>query len=129
MRDEFDAILDDLLARWHRYAEAYRFTKGYSGVSSTTRDYRVPTHWDHRNGAEDERAEKIVMQQVDEAVNRVPNDPQPWRLALAFQARNLATGRTVWASPRLPRGEELETLTIEARTKLMRELYREGVMT
>lgn len=129
-RDKIDIDLDDLLARWHRYTEGYRFSKGYSNVSSTTRNFQIPTHWDWANGAVDEREEKIIMRGVSEAIERVPNDPRPWKTMIQFEARNLAVGASVWHSPRLPTDKgEFEILRLEARNKTLKELYRQGVMT
>ena len=129
-RDKIDALLDDLLARWHVYTEHYRFSKGYSGQSSTTRGYQTPTHWDWANGAMDDRAERVVMRGVSAAIERVPNDPRPWRTMIQFEARNLAVGASVWSSPRLPTNrDEFDVLRLEARNKTLKELYRQGVMT
>lgn len=130
MRDDIDAILDDLLARWHKYTQGYRFSAGYSGVSSTTRNYQTPTHWDWGNGAVEDRMEKVQMQAVSEAIERVPNDPRPWRTMIQFEARNLATAAQVWTSPRLPADKnEFEILRLEARNKALKELNKQGVMT
>jgi len=119
---DIESKLDDMLAAWHRYTAAYRAAKGHATRDSTCRDFRAPTHWDWLNGAQDEHTDKELMRLFDEAVQKVPNHPRRWHTALAFQARNLATGYQVWHSPVLPRGEELEVLILEARNRLMREL-------
>ena len=128
MTNEIDRILDDLLARWHHYSKHYRHTRGFNGKDNTCRDYAAPTHWDWHNGAEDDRAEQQIMRGVDAAVARVPNTPCAWNLALQFEARNLASQYAVWNSPRLPQGEELKILVLEARNKLLVELQREGAI-
>lgn len=125
MKSDIDNIVDDLLARWHKWRRSYQATRGYASADSTCRDHRSSTRWDWLNGAEDDRADELVMKAVDKAVDRVP---QPWSTVVAFEARNLATGWAVWQSPRLPTGEALEVLKIEARNKLIVELHREGVV-
>jgi len=127
--EALDGKLNRLLAQWYEWTQGYRHTRGYNGSDATCRDYNTPTHWDWRNGAQDERAEQVRMQGVDRAIRKVPNEPMPWRLALEFQAMNLHSEAKVWSSPRLPKGEELEILTLEARNRLLMELREEGVMT
>lgn len=127
--EALDGKLNRLLACWYEWARSYTHTRGYNAVNSTCRGFNTPTHWDWHNGAEDERAEQERMRGVDRAIKKVPNSPRPWRLALEFQAMNLYSEVSVWSSPRLPSGAELEVLTLEARNMLLRELQADGVMT
>ena len=127
--DAIDGKLNRLLACWYEWVRSYTHTRGYNAVDSTCRDFSTPTHWDWHNGAEDERAEQERMRGVDRAIKKVPNTPRPWRLALEFQAMNLYSESEVWSSPRLPKGEELAVLRLEARNMLLRELQAAGVMT
>lgn len=127
--EALDGKLNRLLACWYEWVRSYTHTRGFNANDSTCRDYSTPTHWDWRNGAEDERAEQERMRGVDRAIKKVPNSPRPWRLALEFQAMNLYSDAAVWTSPRLPSGAELEVLTLEARNMLLRELQAGGVMT
>jgi hypothetical protein len=127
--EALDGKLNRLLACWYEWVRSYTHTRGFNAVDSTCRDFSTPTHWDWRNGAEDERAEQERMRGVDRAIKKVPNSPRPWRLALEFQAMNLYSEAAVWSSPRLPSGAELEVLTLEARNMLLRELQAAGVMT
>jgi hypothetical protein len=128
MKIEIDALLDDWLSRWHEFSSGYRMTRGYSGSDATCRDHRTPTHWDWQNGAEEDRGMKEEMKAFDKAIRRVPNHPERWFTCLAFEARNLASAAAVWKSPYLPIGEELAVLRIEARTKLIEELSRDGII-
>jgi len=127
--EALDGKLNRLLACWYEWVRSYTHTRGFNAADSTCRDYSTPTHWDWRNGAEDERADQERMRGVDRAIKRVPNEPRPWRLALEVQAMNLHGGAAVWSSSRLPSGEELDVLTLEARNMLLHELRAEGVMT
>jgi hypothetical protein len=125
-----DQRIDGLLLAWHEWRSGYRLGRGYSGSDSTCQDYRAPTHWDWKNGAAQDRAEEEIMRGVGRAIERVPNDPRRWRHAIEIEARNLFAGASVWSSPALPDDPaELEVLRIEARTRLMIELQREGVLT
>lgn len=129
MKTDLDRRIDELLILWHRHRAGYRMASGYSGSDSTCRDYRTPTHWDWQNGATDARADAITAKGVEEAAALVPNTPKRWNTALAFEARNLASGASVWTSPVLPRDpEELAILVLEARNMLARELIRAGVL-
>lgn len=129
MRSEIDYLLDGLLADWYKYSRGYRMTRGFSNQDSTCRDYRAPGHWDWQNGASDEKAEKMVMRAVNDAIDRVPNDPRRWNTAIQFEARNLHCGYSVWISPHLPRDKaEREVLVLEARTRLLIELRKGGVV-
>jgi hypothetical protein len=127
--EALDGMLNRLLACWYEWTLGYSHTRGYSGSDSTCRDYSTPTHWDWRNGAEDERADQERMRGVDTAIKRVPNEPRRWRLAIEYEAMNLHSGAAVWTTGRLPKGEELAVLVLEARNMLLRELRAEGVMT
>ena len=100
-----------------------------SGTDSTCRDYRSPGHWDWKNGAADAKAEDMQVKAVDEAIERIPNTPERWKTALEICAMNLHSGAAVWVSPMLPKNrEEREILLTEARTKLLVELRRAGIM-
>lgn len=128
-RDGVDMKLDLLLIAWYHYRSEYRFGRGHR-AAAVTREYRAPGHHDWENGAAEEKANSIIDKQFDECVNRIPNEPQPWRLALEFEAKNLATKAFVWRSPRLPADDEArQVLILEARNMLLVELRKDGVMT
>lgn len=129
MKNDIDAILDDLLALWHRFAEPYQGTRGYANASPSFRD--VKSNWspyDRDNNVPEQEAERDLARTFGEALFRVPNTPQMWRSVLMFEARNLSSGYQVWNSVRLPRGEEFEVLRLEARNMLLLELRRDGII-
>jgi len=129
LKTDIDYKLDELLINWHRYQSRYRHTRGYASQDGTCKDFRAPCHFDWANGAADARADALEVAAVDEAMEKIPNIPHRWRTALAFEARNLASGAVVWSSPVLPRNiEEREVLVIEARNRLMIELRKDGVL-
>ena len=126
---EVDAILDDLLTRWHDWKQGYRFAREYGGDAAFRDAKSEWSAYDRDNGVPEEDYERSQMKAVDRAVERIPNHPQAWHTAILFEARNLAAGAQVWSSFRLPQSsEELQVLRLEARTMLLKELRREGLM-
>lgn len=124
---DLSQVLNDLLARWHRWSSSYSFGKGYPSVDSACRDSRTSRQYDDTNGALDASVENKIMEAFDAVVWTIP---QPHLTALQFQARNFHARRAVWTSPRLPTDEmERSILLMEARNKLMRALARSGVMS
>jgi hypothetical protein len=127
MQNEIDTLLNDLLTRHHRWAQKYRFGKGYPSSDSACRGARASRQYDDANGALDDDLEDSIMEAFDAALNRIP---QPHLTALQFLGRNMATGLYVWRSPRLPADPiERGVLILEARTKLLRELASDGVVS
>lgn len=120
-----EAHLDALLKAWHRWSQNQgdALCRGYK-ESPTFRQYRAPNA-DRSSGWDDE-----IDESVAEAMEfHVYAIPDPWRTALAINARNLATGRSVWRSARLPQDDTARAvIVLEARTKLMQRLYDAGLM-
>jgi hypothetical protein len=126
MKSDVDSIVDDLLSRWHDWKSGYRFTRGYSSTDGTCKEAKSAwSSYDRDNGVADEWVENSIMAAVDAAIERIE---EPYHLCILFDARNLASEYAVWSSPRLPQGEELEILKIESRTRLLRELRKDGVV-
>lgn len=127
MQNEIDTLLNDLLTRHHRWARRYQFGKGYPSSDSACRGARASRQYDDANGALDGDLEDSIMEAFDAALNRIQ---QPHLTALQFLGRNMATGLYVWRSPRLPQDPmERGVLILEARTKLLRELASDGVLS
>lgn len=126
MRNDIDAILDDLLVSHHKWSRRIGFGKGYPGQSASCKDARASRQYDDGNGALDASIDDSRMEAFDAVLYRVP---QPHLTALQFHAMNLATGRSVWSSPRLPQDpEERHVLLLEARNKITKELALDGVV-
>jgi hypothetical protein len=115
-----------LLCEWHHYCQHTADRAGLPGRAAGFGQSRSNSQFDWENGLESEMVDRRIMQGFDAAISRVP---QPWHTALQFEARNLAVRYQVWTSPRLPENpEERAVLILEARTKLLRELARDGVL-
>lgn len=126
MRNDLDAIIDDLIGRWHRWCAAQGTDLGYPKVNTSCRLYRVSRQYDFDNGAMDDDVEAVLMGGVDQCVNRLVD---PWRTAVHMNARNIAVGVCVWSSPRLPANrDERAVVVMEARVKLLRELQAAGLV-
>lgn len=95
MHNDSDAIMSDLLARWHR-SEDSRYGRGYDRrahiMGKSLSDER-----DEDDA--DEELEAGRMRLLGEEVARMPD---PYRHAIQCMARNAAVGAAVFASPRLP---------------------------
>jgi hypothetical protein len=129
VKNEIDAICDDLLSRWHSWRNNYTHERGYSASDSTCRDAQSAYHYhDRSNGSVDAQIERQIMEGVDRAIDRIPDRPRPWHMLILIEARNLWSGHAVWHSARLPESdtEDFKVLRIEARNKLIVELHREG---
>ena len=94
-----DEALNDLLSRWHAWASDERTALGYPSVSASANQYRASRQYDDATGALDQDVENVIMAGVDACVWSIP---QPYRIALHINARNLSTGVFVWRSPRMP---------------------------
>lgn len=126
MIDESETLLNDLLARWHSWCVSKPPSAGYPPEAASCRLYRASRQYDSDNGALDTDAEAETLAIVDFCVEQIE---QPHRTAIAFNARNLATGLAVWHSPRLPDSDiERAALVVEARAMLRIELRRSGVI-
>lgn len=125
MTDDSDAILNDLLASWHRWSQCNRAPNGYYSINPACKLYRTSTQHDTENGARDSDADNMTMQAMDHAIDRIE---QPWQTAIQINARNLATGLSVWSSPRLPTDDiDRAQMVVKARNMLMIELGRDGI--
>jgi hypothetical protein len=124
--DGTQEILNNLLASWHRWASAAHASAGFYTTNAACKLYRCSRQYDSHNGASDTDHESERMEAVGYCIDRME---QPWRTAVEFNARNLATGVVVWQSPRLPTNDiERAYVLIAARRMLSNLLERDGII-
>ncbi len=125
MKNDSDQILSDLLARWHAWGRSYKPNQ-QPPRAPIFRDAKTSRGYD----TTDEIIEDELMGSTLEAIDfQVSEMQDPHRTAIYVLARNLATGKSVWQSPRLP-NDPLERGRIvgEARSILTARLRECGVM-
>lgn len=132
VRDESDAILDDLLSRFHAWMRGYRVCPE-PGADPAFRNAKSGRGWDSTQEILDGDLRATQMKAIEFCVSgdRLGHGgmQEPHRTAIYVNARNCYTGRAVWLSPRLPQDPEVRALIVlEARTELMRRLLKVGVM-
>ena len=125
MRDDSKAIFDDVLARWHLWARGYS-PLAVVQVDPAFRGEISRSGWDSQDDINDAEINCKIMEAVDFQVSEMLD---PHRTAIYFNARNCATGRSVWTSPRLPNDSiERGVIVMEARNQLMSRLISAGVL-
>lgn len=131
--NDTDAILDDILSRWHHWQKE----KPINGVDRLDdpvfRDAASRCGWDSAGDIVDRELEAHVMAAVDFHVSGDERGEggldEPYRAAIYCIARNCYTGRKVWMSPRLPQDPmERGVVLLEARNMITRRLMDAGVM-
>lgn len=125
MHNDSKNILDAILSDWHKWAKGYQHVGGVSS-SPMFRDAKTSRGWDTIDEIIDETIDSCRMAAVNFNVMELQPDH---RTAIQLNARNLATGLSVWSSPRLPQDpEERAVLLMEARNKLLKRLLAAGVV-
>lgn len=133
MVNDSDAILDDLLSRWHHWSRE----KPLNGVDRLDdpafRDVQNRSGWDSADDIVDAQLNAVTMRAIDFHVSGDGRGqggmPDPYRAAIYILARNCYTGAKVWLSPRLPKDpQERGVIIQEARNMLTRRLMAAGVM-
>jgi hypothetical protein len=122
---EQNEILDDLLQSWHRWAQGEQHADGFASTSAGLSDWRASRQWDDQNGALDGELDKSTMKTVDFQVGQMAD---PYRAAIHMNAKNLAAGRNVFQSPRVPTGIEGANILKTARASLVLRLVAAGVI-
>lgn len=121
-----EASLDALLIMWHTFASQEGIGWGYPSRAPASHQYRCSRQYDDTNGAIDGDVDRAIAQAVGHQVDKIAD---PHRTALHMNARNLASGVSVWSSPRLP-ADQLERAHVvaAARNMLARRLMAEGLL-
>ena len=121
-----EASLDALLVMWHTFASQEGIGWGYPSRAPASHQYRVSRQYDDLNGAIDGDVDRTLAQAVGHQVDKIAD---PHRTALHMNARNLASGVSVWVSPRLPANQiERARIVSDARDMLARRLMAEGLI-
>ena len=125
MRDESRYSLDELLADWFKWSNAYQAVAAH-GSSAMFTGVKSSRQFDSEDDVIDAGLHNGKMEAVDFHVNQlIPLH----RTALGLQARNLSTGYSVWRSARLPEDVAQRAAILgEARGLLMARLVTAGVM-
>jgi hypothetical protein len=125
MNNDAHQILDDILSAWHRWAQGYQHVGGVSS-SPMFRNAKTSRGWDTVDEIVNAEIDGDQMKAVDFHVMQLCD---VYRTALQINARNLATGRSVWTSVRLPaKPEERAVILSEARTGLTVRLRDAGIL-
>ena len=125
MNNDAHQILDDILGAWHRWATGYQHVGGVSS-SPMFRNAKTSRGWDTVDEIVNAEIDGDQMKAVDFHVMQLCD---VYRTALQINARNLATGRSVWTSVRLPsKPEERAAILSEARTGLTVRLRDAGIL-
>lgn len=123
MRNENDYLISDLLAAWHKWASGWSGMASH-GACAMFSGVRSSRQWDSANDVVDGSLHNDQMKAIDFHVMEL--DPVH-RTAIQIKARNLATGVSVWNSPRLPKDpEELAVVMMEATNALTKRLLAGG---
>ena len=125
MKNDSNELLNDLLADWHRWARGFQIVASH-GTSAMFAGVRSSRQWDSENDVIDGTIRDQTMRAFDFHVNELDH---VYRTALQIQARNLVTGKSVWASPRLPNDLESRAQVLGlARAALLSRLSAAGIV-
>jgi hypothetical protein len=125
MKDDTNAILDDLLVQWHRWSKSWSAVPQY-GVSAMFSAARSSRQLDDEDELADHTIRHGLMESLDFHIGELK---ATYRTALGMQARNPATGQSVWSSVRLPQDPRQRAVVLaEARAALLGRLRGAGVV-
>lgn len=125
MKDETSQLLDDILGAWHNYCSNFRAIQQVT-TSPMFAGVRNNRQWDAENEINEDLAHKSTMKAVDFHIGEL----QPvYRTALCINARNIATGKSVWFSARLPVDQMARAeVVFMARSALLSRLRDAGIL-
>ena len=124
--------LDDLLAEWHKWCRGFSIV-GQHGTAPMFNGLVSSKQWDSEHEVLDDRLHSSQLEIVEFSINGDEKGqgamPEPYRTAISFKAKNLATGKNVWISPRLPKDQlgRFQVLN-EAYEILIKRLSLAGVL-
>lgn len=106
--------MGSLLGRWHQWRRGYSVERKHARVALLNSPYD-----------DEDTLERLVMANIEDEIGRMPTEMQ---LALAHVARAECMGVEVMFSPRLPRGDALDSLCERAVDELERRLLHLGLL-
>lgn len=119
--------LDNLLIAWHRWNASDTPPLGYPPECPSCRGFKSSSIWDgyqygvDRAGVEYRTAPSAWAANVAEVLDGyIKHMEAQQQMALAWLARGLAIRSFAIRNPRLPQGEELDTLVTAAKGELLR---------
>ena len=125
MKDDSNAILNDVLGRWHAWAKGFSIVPVCS-ADPMFRDVRSRGGWDSADDIMDMQINAKIMKSVDFEVGEML---EPHRSAIYAVARNLHMGAAVWSSPRLPADPLARgVIVVEAKRQITKRLIVAGVL-
>lgn len=125
MTDDTRQIFDDLLIRWHHWSRGFRAIPDLT-TTPMFRQARSGRQYDTQYELAERALDDDAMEAVDFHVNELC---AAHRTAIQIDARNLATGRSVWRSARLPDDQEERAVLVgQARAELMARLLNAGIL-
>lgn len=126
MKDDSDAILDDLLIRWHQWSPRIYVSRGFNRETTGMEGYITSRQYDDQNGALDDEVEHLTMRTVGEQIAQMVVMQQ---ICLTVMARALTLGVVVFSHPRLPKDEaEFDALKFASRSEIAKRLRYRGVL-
>ena len=125
MTDDLRQLFDELLIHWHHWSKGYRPIADV-GSSPMFHQCRSGRQYEQQYDIAEQALEDDAMRSVDFHVYELSPS---YRTAIQLNARNLAMGRSVWRSARLPEdiGERAVVLA-GARAALMARLVDAGIL-
>lgn len=125
MKDDTRELLDDILRRWHNWSAGYRAIADV-GSSPMFRQAKSGRQYESQYEIAEHQLDDSAMEAVDFHVYELSADH---RTALQINARNIATGRSVWTSARLPADLQARAVLLgAARAALAGRLVEAGIL-
>ena len=117
--------LNDLLIDWHHWSK--RWTPHAEPTTGAMwRGVKSSRQWEDTLDIADQAQHNATMQAIEFAVSEMA---PTYRTALQINARNLATGVSVWSSPRLPTDLQSRAQLLGlARQELSTKLAKAGLL-
>ena len=125
MNDDSRQLFDDLLCQWHQWSRGYRPIADV-GSSPMFHQCKSGKQYEEQYDIAEQALDDDAMKAVDFHVYELPPTQ---RTALQINARNLATGRSVWSSVRLPADVAERAIVLAgARAALLARLMAAGII-